>query len=530
MGTRGVVASAHNLASQAGIQALAAGGNAVDAAVAVAATLSVVEPFMSGLGGGGGCMMIRDGSTGALHGLDYLGRAPRATKGDTWTDQEAVNADVRSSCQPSAVAGWLVAHERFGRLPRAALFQFAIDTAERGWPISAFAAGVLAAAAPRLARFESSRQTYFRDGRVPTTGDLVPQPELASSLRIIAEGGADAYYRGPLGERIITAIQAAGGWLTMDDLADVSPDWHEPLTVEYRGHTIATVPPPCCGIQYLESLKILEAFDLAGLGHNSADYLHLVLETIKLASTDRAAFTMDPDVPASSLLADDYVAARRALIDQQRAAPSEGERFRLDKRGVVPAGDPVRYKRDNTTHFEVIDADGYMVTATHSNGGTFGNGFVAGDTGIQMNNFLYWQDVNPESPNYLRPGRPMECPMAPCIVTRDGKPILGIGTPGSYGIPQTTLQMLLNALDFGMNVQAAIEAPRARTFEGTLVDAEGRIPSDVIADLRARGHEIRVLPEWSAQVGGGHGLAINPTSGLMTGGADPRRDGAAIGW
>ena len=361
-------------------------------------------------------------------------------------------------------------------------------------------------------------------------GEVVPQPGMAGSLKLIAEQGADVLYRGELGARMIRAIQEAGGWLTMEDLADVSPDWHEPLTSEFRGNTIATVPPPCCGIQYLESLKILEAFDLAGLGHNTAEYLHLVLEAIKLASADRAAFTMDLSVPAASLLEEDFVATRRALIDQHRAAPSEGERFRLDKTGLVPAGDPRRYKRDNTTHFEVIDAEGYMVTVTHSNGAAWGNGFIAGDTGIAMNNFLYWQDVNPESPNHLRPGRPMECPMAPCIVTRDGKAILGIGTPGSYGIPQTTLQMLLNALELGMTVQAAIEAPRARTFERTLIHAEARIPAEALEGLRARGHEIHLLPEWSAAVGGGHGVAIDAESGLMTGGADPRRDGSAIGW
>jgi gamma-glutamyltranspeptidase/glutathione hydrolase len=485
---------------------------------------------MSGLGGGGGYMMIRDGTTGNLHGLDYLGRAPRAARGDTWTNQEDVYSDIRSSCQPSAVAGWMAAHERFGRLDRAAVFQFAIEVAERGWPVSAFAAEMLAGQEERMGRFASSRAAYYPNGRSPTIGEIVPQPGMLQSLRTIAEGGPDVYYRGPLGERIIQAIQEAGGWLTMDDLADVKPEWHEPLTVDYRGNTIATVPPPCCGIQYLECLRILETFDLAELGHNSTDYLHLVLEAIKLASADRAAYVMDPTVPASSLLSDEFIAARRALIDRDRAAPSEGERFRSDKSGLIPAGDPIRYRRDNTTHFEIVDAEGYMVAVTHSNGAAWGNGFIAGDTGIAMNNFLYWQDVNPESPNYLRPGRPMECPMAPCLVTRDGKPILGIGTPGSYGIPQTTLQMLLNALDFGMSVQAAIEAPRARTFERTLIHAESRIPPETLDGLRARGHEVFELPEWSAAVGGGHGVAIDARSGLMTGGADPRRDGSAIGW
>jgi len=530
VGVRGVVSSAHGLASQAGVRAMMLGGNAVDAAVAVAATLAVVEPFMSGLGGGGGYMLIRDGKTGQIHGLDYLGRAPRAARADVFTDQEDLYSDVRTSCQPSAVAGWLAALERFGTLDRATVFSFAIEVAERGWPITPFAATMLAGAEARLSRFASSRAAYLPNGWVPRVGELVPQPGMAQSLRIIAEGGADAYYRGPLGERITTAVQEAGGWLTMDDLADVQTRWLEPLAVQYRGNTVMTMPPECSGVQYLESLRILEAFDLADLGHNTTEYLHLLLETIKIASADRTAYTMDPTVPAESLLADDFVATRRALIDRERAAHSEGERFRAQEDGLIPPGDPRRYQRDHTTHFEAVDADGTLVSVTQSNGGVFGNAFVAGDTGIPMNNFLYWQDVNPESPNHLRPGLPMECPMAPCIVTRDGTPVLGIGTPGSFGILQTPLQMLLNRPAFGFNVQTAIEAPRVRAFERTLVDVEGRLPAATIEGLRARGHELRVLDAWTSAVGGGHGVAIDPSSGLMTGGADPRRDGAAIGW
>jgi gamma-glutamyltranspeptidase/glutathione hydrolase len=530
MGVRGVVSSAHGLASQAGVRALMQGGNAVDAAVAVAATLAVVEPFMSGLGGGGGYMLIRDAKTGQIHGLDYLGRAPRAAQGDAWTDQEAVYSDVRSTIQPGPVAGWLAALERFGRLDRAAVFSFAIEVAERGWPISAFAHGMLVAAEARLSRFASSRAAYFPNGRVPRVGEIVPQPGMARSLRTIAEGGADVFYRGELGEEIVRAVQEAGGWLTMEDLADFQVRWVEPLAIRYRGNTVMTMPPDCSGLQYLESMRILEAFDLAALGHNSTEYLHLLLEAIKLASADRTAYTLDRSVDPQTLLSDAYVADRRALIDRDRAAPSEGERFRLNKDGAIEPGDPRRYQRDNTTHFEAVDADGNLVSVTHSNGGTFGNAFVAGATGIPMNNFIYWQDINPESPNHIKAGSSMEMPMAPCIVTRDGAPVLGIGTPGSYGILQTTLQMLLNRLDFGFNVQASIEAPRVRAFERTLVDAEARIPAASLDGLRARGHELNVLPDWTAQVGGGHGVAIDPDSGLMTGGADPRRDGAAIGW
>ena len=459
-----------------------------------------------------------------------MGWAPRAARAETWSDQEEVYSDVRSAIVPGPVGGWLAALERFGTMDRAAVFRPAIETAERGWPVTDFGAATLAEQAERMGRFASSRAVFYPNGRPPRAGELVPEPDLARSYRAIVEGGADAFYRGQLGERLVGAVQEAGGWLTMEDLAEFSVTWREPLAVDYRRQRVATMPPPCSGVQYLESLKILEGDDLAALGHNSVEYLHLLLEAIKLASADRTRYTMEPDVDVAALLEPGYAAERRALVDLGRAAPSEGERYRAAKDGLVAPGDPRRYRRDHTTHFEAADSQGNLVSVTQSNGAAWGSGFVAGDTGIAVNNFLYWQDIDPESPNHLRPGKPMEMPMAPCIVTRGGRPVLGIGTPGSYGILQTTLQMLVNALDFGMNVQAAIEAPRVRAFERTIVDAEARIAPDVLDGLRARGHEINLLPAWTYKVGGGHGIGIDRDSGVFTGGADPRRDGMAIGW
>ncbi len=530
IGTQGVVASAHGLATLAGLRCLLDGGNAVDAGVAVAATLSVVEPFMSGPAGGGGYLLFYEAAEGRLHALNYLGHAPRAAEPTLWSDQEDLHDDPRASTVPGPLAGWLAALERFGTMDRGRVFRDAIDNAERGWPLSPFGGRTLEEQAERLGRFASSRRVFLPGGRIPRVGEIVPQPELAQSYREVVEGGRDAFYRGQLGERFVRGVQEAGGILTMEDLADFEVEWREPIGVDYRGHRVSTLPPECSGVQYLESLKILEAFDVAGFEHNSAEYLHLVLETIKLASADRARFAMDRDVPVELLLDPRYVGERRALIDRERAAPSEGERYRRDKLGAVGPGDPLRYRRDNTTHFEVVDRDQNVVAVTQSHGGLWGGGLVAGDTGMTVNNFLYWQDINLESPNRLRPGARGEMPMAPCIVTRDGRPVLGIGTPGSYGILQTTLQMLLNHLDFGMNVQAAIEAPRVRAFEGTLVDVEGRVSPEARAGLTERGHEVNVLPDWSWTVGGGQGVAINQETGVLTGGADPRRDGTAIGW
>jgi gamma-glutamyltranspeptidase / glutathione hydrolase len=530
IGTRGVVASAHGLASLAGLRCLVEGGNAVDAAVAVAATLGVVEPFMSGLGGGGGYMLVYEAASGRLHGLDYLGRTPRAAHASLWSDQEQLHDDPRSAIVPGSLGGWLAAHERFGTMDRATVFQSAVEHAEQGWPITNFAAQLLRENAERLARFYSSSSVLFSEGHVPRAGQLVRQPQLARSYRQIIDGGADVLYRGPLGERFVDGVQRGGGLLTMGDLAEFKVDWLEPIGVDYRDVHVSTMPPECSGVQYLESLKILEAFDLSALGHNSAEYLHLLLETIKLASADRSRYTMDEGAPVELLLDERYTADRRNSIDRSKAALSEGERYLRDKGGAVEPGHPLRYRRDHTTHFEVVDGHHNIVSVTQSNGSPWGSGLIAGDTGIAVNNFLYWQDLNPESPNHLRPGLRGEMPMAPCVAMREGKPLLGIGTPGSYGILQTTLQMLLNVFDFEMNVQAAIEAPRVRAFEGTLVDVEARISPRARAGLSERGHQLNLLPSWTWKLGGGQGVAIDHETGVLTGGADPRRDSVALGW
>jgi gamma-glutamyltranspeptidase/glutathione hydrolase len=528
IGVNGVVSAAHGLAATAGLRILMEGGNAIDAAVAVGATLGVVEPFMSGLGGGGGFMTFHDGKTGQVHGLDYIGLPPNAADPSVFTSIDAISDDVRSSTVPGILGGCMAALERFGTMDRAAVFRPAIELAERGWPITAFAATQLATNERRLGRYAASRDEYLPNGRPAVAGEIIPRPNLARTYREVVEGGADLLYTGELGRRICTAVQDAGGWLTEADLADFKPTWVTPLSIQYRGKTIQTVPPPSLGLQYLECLKILEAYDLNELGHNSTEYLHVLLETIKLASADRTRWSREAGPSIQALISAEYAAERRALIDPSRAQPSEGERYLPNKSGEVPPGDPSRYVRDHTTHFEVADRDGNLVAITQSLGAAFGSGFVAGDTGIVLNNFLYWTDLDPASPNYMQPRKQRESAMSPCIVSENGRPILGIGTPGSFGILQTTLQMLVNLLDFGMNIQAAIEAPRVRAFERTLLDAEARIPANTIEGLRARGHEVRVEAPWTWKVGGGHGVAIDPDSGILTGGADPRRDGVSV--
>jgi gamma-glutamyltranspeptidase/glutathione hydrolase len=354
---------------------------------------------------------------------------------------------------------------------------------------------------------------------------------LATTLRQIAEGGAAVLYDGPLGRTIVRAVEEAGGWLSEADLRAARPAWQAPLSGSFRGLELVIPPPPCSGWQILETLHVLEGFELAALGHNSPEYLHLVIEAVKLASADRVRYAHATAVPVSGLTSQAYAARQRDRLDRLRAGASGGERFSRERlpAEILP-GHPADFMKEQTTHFAAADPD-MVVTVTQSLGSLFGSGFVAPGTGVFLNNFLYWTDLDAESPNYLRGGEPIELMMTPTQGFREGRFALSIGTPGSFGILQTTPQMILNHLEFGMNVQEAIEAPRVRIYRDRLVDIEARVAEATRSALAARGHRLNVLDEhggWSWVVGGGHGISRDPESGALIGGADPRRDGVAL--
>ena len=525
MGTRGAVASAHPLASVAGIEMLLAGGNAVDAAVAVGTTLNVVEPFMSGVGGIGLMLVSRAG--GERHVLDFIGAAPRAADVTRCTEDEQAGGP-KACATPGNLGGWLTAHARFGRLPRATVLEPAIAHAERGVPLTFKNVEFFAQARPTLERSAEASRLYWPRGR-PRAGSVVTYKDLAATLRQVAEGGPEVFYRGPIGRAIARAVREAGGWLAEEDLAAFEATWRQPVTITYRGTEICSMPPPFSAFQMLETLNIMEGFDLRGWGHNSVEYLHHLIEAIKLASADRLAYAYGPRTPIAGLLARGYAASQRARIDAKRAAVSEGERY--DPRtlpGQIAEGHPARFENEHTTHFACADADGTVVSVTQTLGGPFGSGFAVPGTGIVLNNILKWADRDAASPNVLRPGRQCGTMMSPTQVFRDGVFWLSIGTPGSYGILQTQPQMLLNALDFEMNVQEAIEAPRLRVYRDRIVDAEGRIDAATRAGLADRGHQVNALDDWSWVVGGGQGIARDAESGALMAGADPRRDGYAL--
>jgi gamma-glutamyltranspeptidase / glutathione hydrolase len=525
MGTRGAVASAHPLASMAGIETLLAGGNAVDAAVAVGSTLNVVEPFMSGVGGIGLMLVSRPG--GERHVLDFIGAAPRAADVTRCTEEEQ-GAGPKACATPGNLGGWLTAHARFGRLPRGRVLEPAVGHAERGVPLTFKNVEFFTQARQTLERSPEARRLYWPNGG-PRPGAVVTYKDLAGTLRQVAEGGLEVFYRGPLARTIARAVQEAGGWLAEEDLAAFEATWRQPVTITYRGAEVCSMPPPFSAFQMLETLNVMEGFDVRGWGHNSVDYLHHLIETIKLASADRLAYAYGDRTPIAGLVAKSYAASQRARIDGRRAAVSEGERY--DPRrlpGQIAEGHPARFENEQTTHFACADGDGMVVSVTQTLGMPFGSGFAVPGTGIVLNNILKWADRDAASPNVLRPGRKSGTMMSPTQVFRDGGFRLSIGTPGSYGILQTQSQMLLNVLEFDMNVQEAIEAPRVRVYRDRLVDVEGRIDPATRAGLTERGHQVNVLDDWSWVVGGGQGIARDPDSGALMAGADPRRDGYAL--
>jgi len=525
-----MVSSAHPLASLAGLRMLMDGGNAVDAAVATAAALNVVEPFMSGLGGAG-FMHIHSARDQTQKVLDYMGLAPKAATLDKFDNEEHRLRGPLPTLVPGACGGWLEALAQYGTMDASTVFGAAIEYAESGFAVTVKGHEFISSAVADLHKHSGPDVSYLIDGKAPRPGEIIVQKDLATTLRRLAEGGRGLFYEGEIGERIVAHLQSLGGLLTREDLGAFRPTWQDPISTTYRGYTICGPRPPCQSAQYLLQLNILEAYDLIDMGHNTEQTLHLFLESAKLAVADRAAYTGIQDPPIEGLLSKPYAASRRKQIGA-RAGSSGGESFnpRLDE-GQVHRGDPTAWmKTECTTHFDVIDAAGNAVAVTQSLGAGFGSAVVVPGTGIALNNLGRWFDFHEDSPNVIGPSTKIEMPRSPVQIWDAGGLRMLVGTPGSYGILQTTPQMIMNVLDHGMNMQAAIEAPRVKTAQGATADVETRIPAHVLAGLEKRGHELNRIGDWSAGVGGGQGIWVDPESGAFMGGADPRRDGYAIGW
>ncbi len=537
-----MVASANPLATLSGVAVLRDGGNAFDAAVAVGSVLGVVEPYMSGVGGVG-VALAYVANEDRVRALDFSGRSPLAATPDQFT-QDTKDIGVRSSLVPGNVAGWLTLQGEYGSLEPGSLFGPAIGYAESGTPITFNNHRQIVKAIPRLLRHPETSEIVLTGGRAPAPGARLKFPQLAASLRSIAEGGMSEFYKGALAKRFVDGNQALGGLMTPADLAGYEAEWLEPIGIDYRDYRVLTNPPNSTGFQILQTLKLMERFDVAALGTHHPDAVHRFIEVVKLAVADRIPLVADPSAAGrgagdpttarsslARLLSDNYAAERVAAIDNRAAAAVMGEHYSDQvPPGAISSGLSQVIESGMTTHFAIADGLGNVVSVTQSLGGAFGAAAAMGDTGIFPNNMAYWFDLEAGSPNRIGPGKKVDFVLAPTQTFSGDRFFLSMGTPGSWGIMQTTPQMLVNVLDHGMTVQQAVESPRFRVYENRRVEMEDRYPSSLRIDLEQRGHDINLVESWSMSVGGGQAIARDPDSGVFFGGADPRRDGVAIGF
>ena len=527
-GTRGMVASAHPLASLAGVRVLLEQGNAFDAAVAVAAALNVVEPYMSGIAGVGYALTY-SAAENRVRVLDYCGRTPHAATSEAFASPRHQDGGVTSCLVPGACGGWLELLDRYGTMDRATVFAPAIELAENGFAATVKNSRFIQDALPRMR--PTGAGVILGRGRAPLAGDILIQRDLARTFRRVVEGGAEVFYRGDLGSDITGYIQAEGGLLSKRDLADFEVEWSDAISTSYRGFRVFCPPLPSAGFHILQALNMLESYDLKDMGHLSEEALHIFIEVLKLGNADRVAFAAAREAPLGGLLSKAYANERRRRVGE-RAAVNRGEYYAaVGLPGEIAPGQPGDWLNECTTHFDAVDAEGNAVAVTQSLGSGFGSGEIIGNTGMFLNNFIKWADTVPGSPNCIEPHKKIDMCLSPCQIFEDGRLLAALGTPGSWGIQQTTTQFTTNFLDYGMNIQAAIEAPRFRfQHAGTRVYMESRVPEEIRSGLIRRGHQIDVVDAFSHVTGGAQGIAVDRESGALMGGADPRRDGYAIGF
>ena len=511
---RVAAATSQPLATAAALEVMQQGGNAIDGAVAAAAVLNVVEPHMTGMGGDA-FSIVWWAETGELFGIDASGRsgsgmtveALRARGRERISGAEAVTV-------PGAVSGWSALVERFGKLTLAEVLAPAIRIAQDGFPVTPVIARQWGGASERLARDEGARATYLVDGeRAPRAGEWTANPDLARTFQRIADEGPGVLYGGSLGRELVDGLEALGGFLTLEDLAAHEVRWVEPLSTDFRGYTVWELPPAGQGIAALEMLAILEPFDLAGMGHNSADYLHHLIEAKKLAFADLHRYVSDAEtmeIDPMSLLNPAYVDARRALIDPAVAADRVG---------------PGRAVTDSETiYLSVADADGNMVSFINSVYSSFGSGVVIPGLGFALQNRGAGFTMEDGHPNQVAPRKRPFHTIIPGFVTRDGEPVMAFGVMGGSMQPQGHTQLLLNMLVFGMDPQEAVDAARFRHISGRRVAIE-RVSDEVAAALEARGHEIA---DWTRTDFGGAQVILRLARGWAAA-SEPRKDGHAAG-
>ena len=520
MSGHGIVAASQPLAAQAGVSMLLQGGNAIDAAIATAAALNVVEPFSTGIGGDAFALVYLS-KTKELKALNASGRAPYAATLEKYRNlgyQQMPSTGIHTVTIPGALDGWCSLLDNYGTMSLAQVLAPAIELAENGFPVTEIIGHTWKKNTAHLQSNASAARTYLKDGRAPEPGEIFLQPDLSNTFKKIAEGGRDVFYRGEIAEAIVACSEENGGLIAMPDLNDHTSTWVTPISTNYRGYDIYECPPNGQGLIALLALNILEAYDLKSMGHNSPEYLHLLIEAIKLGFADSRRYVADPDfvnIPLKGLLSKSYAEQRRKLIDKDTAA-------QIVETGVPAGGD--------TVYLAVTDKDGNSVSFINSLYIEFGSGIVVGGTGICLQNrganFL----LEAGHPNCIEPHKRPYHTIIPAMVFKDGDLFLTFGVMGGFMQPQGHVQVLLNIIDFNMDVQTALDAPRFRYAGRGDCNFEPGIQPDVLQELAEKGHGIAELDDpYSQEFGGGQAIMVHPSSKVPIAGSDPRKDGCAIG-
>lgn len=523
----GAVATSQPLAAQAGLRILLDGGNAVDAAVGMAAALNVVEPMSTGIGGDM-FALIWMSSERRVVALNGSGRAAAAANVD---DVRRAGFDAipnegdgaaMSVSVPGTVHGWETAVDAYGSMNLGDVLTPAIEYALGGYPVSEVIAEGWQGSEAKLRHRPSGAEMLPKNGRAPRYGEVVALPELGGSLQTIAEGGSEAFYQGPIAAKLAQFVQAEGGWLTEDDLASHTSDWDDAISTNYRGVEVWECPPNGQGIAALMALKIAAGLDIAELGYQTGDTYHHLIESMRLAYEDALQYVADPrvaDVPIDAMLSEVYAAKRRASIDPSRAHPD------------CNYGDPLG--GGSTIYCTAMDGDGNACSLINSLFSGFGTGLVVPTTGIALQNRGSLFSFDPDHPNYLQGRKRPYQTIIPAMATRGDEVYASFGVMGGFQQPQGHLQVVSNLVDFGLDAQKALDALRfsINVTGDKSVRVEEDLDADVVADLRSRGHSVEAVGGYDRTMfGGGQAITRDSESGVLTAGTEPRKDGSALGW
>ena len=521
-GSNGAVTAGHPLAAEAGLKVLQDGGNAMDAAITMAAVLAVARPHMNGIGGDT-FLLYYDAESGKVHALNgsgYSGSKASLEAMKAAGHEEMPETGPASVSVPGAVGAWSAGLEKFGSLSWQQALDPAVKLAREGLPVSERLSKDIAGSEEKLRRDDEAARVYLPDGSPPAPGSVLRQENLAATLAKIQAEGPEAFYTGEVAEKIVSHLELLGGFLTVEDFAAYRPEWVEPISTDYHGLTVYAEPPNTQGVQLLMMLRMLSHIDVPALGHNTADYFHALSEAIRVAALERDANVADPrfmKVTVEEMLDPDQMMVYGKMIDPQGEAPPI-------------ESNPQDDNHPNTVVLMVVDKDGNAVSLIQSLFHSFGSGIVVPEVGVVLHNRGSLFRLDPEHPSALAPRKRPYHTLCPAMILKDGKPWMVYGTPGGDGQTHTLTQLLHNVLFFGMSPQEAIDAPRLRRYPRNRLSIEDRVLESVTAELEARGYTVRRKAGWTAEFGGAQMILVDPSTGELRAGADRRREGWALAY